>query len=192
MWRRVRAQLIAIMIWHLACLAMMFFYGRVIRHLVAAAYTAWFGDVQASYGTFERFATYVGILAITSPSTLVSLLLFDRLSHRPVIWKRSVPAFCGWELAVVAILICSYEIAFPYMVNQLGWALFGPPEEIYSFRNLMLHRIIAWLICTTPVAWMALWGYSKFDASIQFSLQNLFVAMTIIAVLLGIAVWLNS
>jgi hypothetical protein len=76
-----------------------------------------------------------------------------------------VAAFGGWEMVVVAILICSYEVGFPYMVNQLGWALFGPPENIYSFGNLVLHRIIAWLICTTPVAWMVLWGYSTLAAS---------------------------
>ena len=140
MSRRVRAQLIAITIWHLACLAMIFVYGRVVGHVVAAAYEAWFGDLQASYGTFERLAQYVGILVITSPSTLVSVLLFDRLSHRPTIRKRSVAAFCGWELVVVAILICSYEVGFPYMVNQLGWAVFGPPENIYSFRNLLHFR----------------------------------------------------
>jgi hypothetical protein len=81
MSRRVRALLIAITIWHMASLAMMFVYGHIISHFVVMAYTAWFGDVQASYGTFARLAQFVGILFITFPSTLVSLLLFDRLSH---------------------------------------------------------------------------------------------------------------
>ena len=62
----------------------------------------------------------------------------------------------AWEAAVVAILIWSYEVGFPYKINQLGWAIFGPPDNLYSFHNLMLHRIVAWLICTTPVALVGL------------------------------------
>ena len=161
MSHRVKALLTTVAIWQLACLAMMFVYRPAIGHFVVAAYTAWFGDVQASYGRFERLAAYFGNIAITSLATLVSLLLFDRLSHRPATWKRRAVTFCGWQLVVVAILIWSYEVGFPYMVNQLGWALFGPPEDLYSFRNLALPRIITWLLCTTPVAWIALWAYSN-------------------------------
>lgn len=151
--------------WHLACLAMVFVYGHIVGHFVVMAYTAYFGDVQASYGMFERVATYLGILVITSPATLISLLLFDRLFYRPARWTRRAAVFCGWELVVVAVLIWSYEVGFPYIVNQVGWAIFGPPENLYSFRNLVLHRIIAWLVCTTPVAWLALWVYSKVAVS---------------------------
>jgi hypothetical protein len=143
---------------------MLLVYGHIVSPLVVAAYTAWFGDVQASYGRFERFGVYLGILVITFPATLVSLLLFDRLSHRATTLKQSLAAFCGWQLVVVVVLIWSYEAGFHYMVNELGWALFGPPEDAYSFRNLVLPRIIAWMLCTTPVGCMALWGYSKFGA----------------------------
>jgi hypothetical protein len=161
-----RAKLLTtIATWHLACLAMMFVYGHILSHVVVVAYTEYFGDVQASYGRFERVATYLWIVAITSPATLISLLLFDRLSRRPAGSMLTAAVFCEWELVVIAVLIWSYEISFPFLVNQVGWAMFGPPEDIYSFPNLVLHRIIAWLLCTTPIAWLALWGHSKFAES---------------------------
>jgi hypothetical protein len=65
------------------------------------------------------------------------------------------------EVLVVLVLVSSYEIGFSYSLNQLGWAVLGPPDNVYSFQNLVLHRIIAWLIETTPVSWTALWLHSK-------------------------------
>ena len=47
------------------------------------------------------------------------------------------------------------------MINWLGWSIFGAPENIYSYTNLLLHRVLAWLILTTPVAWFALCLYSR-------------------------------
>ena len=150
-----------IAIWQLGCLAMMSVYNHALGYGVVAAYTAWFGDIQASYERFERLAAYFEIIAITAPATIGSLLLFGRLNHLATTWKRSAVSFCGWQLMVVAVLIISYEFGLTYMVNQLVWALFGPPENIYSFRNLALHRTITWLLCTIPVAWIALWAHFK-------------------------------
>ena len=143
MIHETKALLIVTAGWHLACLAMMFMYRQLIGPLVVIAYTAYFGDVQASYGTFERVATDLAMMIITSPATLVSLLLFDRLHHRAVHWKWRMAAFCGWEVLVVNVLIWSYKVSFPYMINQLGWARSGRRRNVDSFRNLVLHRIIA-------------------------------------------------
>jgi hypothetical protein len=161
MWVRTRPFLTAVTIWQLVCLAFIFIYPYFFRPLVDAAYTWEFGDLQAGYRRYPRLAIYWGILAITTPATLVSLLLFDRLRHRSVSWKVNAIFFCGWQLLVVLCLIWSYEIGFPYMINQLTWEILGPPKELYSFSNLVIPRVIAWLVCTGPVGCMVLWMYSK-------------------------------
>jgi len=139
---------------------MLIFYQRVGSKFVLSVYTTWFGDVQASYGRYERLATYFGFVIITLPAIMASLRLIDRLSHRSPGWKRMIIAFGAWQLAVVAILIWSYESGLSFKVSQLEWTLFGPPDDLYSFRNLVLHRVITWLLCTTPIAWLVLLGYS--------------------------------
>ena len=123
------------------------------------AYNTWF--YQVGYGTFVRIATYIEFDVITLPATLVSLRLFDALLHRRALFKPMAVTFLAWQFVVIAVLVLSYEVGFSYMINQLGWDLFGPPDSLYSFTNLVLPRMIAWLVCTTPVGWMALWWYSK-------------------------------
>jgi hypothetical protein len=105
MMRSVNAFLIAIASWHLLCLlSWQLLWNHVIGSLVVATYTALFGDPQASYGRFERIATYLSMLLITSTATLVTLLLFDRLSHRRTRWAHTLATFCAWQLLVGAIL----------------------------------------------------------------------------------------
>ena len=180
---QLKLLLISIAVWHLTCLTMMFIYGHTIAHVVVAAYSAWFGDIQASYEAFARLATYVAIVAITSPATLITLLVFDSLIRRQPRAKRMLVGFLIWQLLAVVILIWSFESGFPYVLNQLAWSLFGPPEDIYGFRNLVVPRVIGWLLCTTPVAVAVLWQYS--DANWRFSLRTMLIATTLVAVLLG-------
>ena len=140
---------------------MMFVYRYAIGYLVIATYTMLYGDIQASYGRFERFGTYIGLLVVTLPTSVATLFLVDRLSARRTTVKRKMLTAACWQMIIMLVLVCSYEVGFPYMINQLDWRIFGPPTEIYSFQNLVLHRIIAWLLCTIPVAWLAVWLYSR-------------------------------
>ena len=158
---QLKSTLIAVAVWQLACLVMMFVYGNLISHLVVAAYTLLFGDIQASYGHFERLATYIGLIVITLPAIAVTIALIDKLSASKPSLKRKLLTFSWSQIATILVLGSSYEFGFPYMINQLGWRLFGPPTEIYSLQNLMLHRIIAWLLCTMPIVWLAAWTYSR-------------------------------
>jgi hypothetical protein len=158
---RLKALTTTMAAWQVTCLAMYFVFGLIIGQLVVTAYTAWFGDIHQSYGRFERLSTYLGFAVITSTATTISLWLFARLLHRPMKWKLSGMTFVSWEVAVVAVLICSYEVGFAYRIHQFDWALFGPQENLYSFRNLILHRIIAWLLCTIPVSCLTLWIYGR-------------------------------
>lgn len=158
---RVRNIVVAVTSWHLICLVMLYVYTHGIAQNIVALYTAAFGDIQSNYGIYYRIAILHGYAAITAPASLASLFLFDRLSHRSAGRNRVVCAVCVWQLVVVAVLLGSYEMQFAWWLHQLGWAVFGVPENLYSFRNLALHRIVAWFICTTPVACAALWLYSK-------------------------------
>jgi hypothetical protein len=142
-------------------------YEPTVGRLVLAIYSVWFGDIQASYGTFDRVLTYCGIATVTIPATIASLWLFKTLSHEAWRWKRAAPTFLGWEVCNAALLVWSYERGFPMMINSLGWSIFGAPEDIYGYTNLLLHRVLAWLICTTPVAWFALCLYSCEDGPRQ-------------------------
>jgi hypothetical protein len=151
--------------WHAACLAVRLACGSTIARIAAAGYTALVGDIQASYGVFDRIASYIMLVVVTVPATVVSLRLLDALCQRRGRWGRTAVAFTVWEAVVVAILVWSYEVAFPYRVNQLAWAIFGPPRELYSFQNLVLPRVVAWLICTTPIAGVMLWLYDKLSAA---------------------------
>ncbi len=158
---RAKFVLIAIVCWNLICLAMMFIYPHTVGHVVIALYTAYFGDIQASYSTYARISVFVGLVVITTPATLVSLGLCHVLVHKPWSWKLWILAAVVWQVLLIPILIWSYESGFSYKINQLDWAVFGPPVEIYSVRNLVLHRIVAWLVCTIPVGSTVLWAYSR-------------------------------
>ena len=50
----MKTVLITIACWNLICLAMMFIYAHTVGHVVSALYTAYFVDIQASYGTYSR------------------------------------------------------------------------------------------------------------------------------------------
>ena len=161
MSKRVRVILAGTTAWHLICLVMLYVYRYCIGPIVVVLYTASIGDIQSSIGIFTRLAIFLGYVVVTSPASLISLCLFDRLSHRSSNWSQVAFAVCVWQLVVVAVLVGSYELEFDYWLHQLGWIIFGVPENLYSFRNLVLHRIVAWIVCTTPVACAALWLYSK-------------------------------
>jgi hypothetical protein len=130
---------------------MFYVFGYVIGPVIVNAYTARFGDVQASYGRFEWVMTTSAFVVIPLLPTFVSVRFYDALVRRPSDWRRVVAASIAWELFLVPVLIWSYVFILHYKLSQLGWAIWGPPENIYSFTNLLLPDLIAWLLCTVPV-----------------------------------------
>ena len=159
--RRLKSTLIAVGVWQLACLGMMFVYGDFVSDLVVAAYTLLFGDIQASSGNFARFATYIRLIVITLPASALTIALVDKLSASKPSLKRKLLSLSWWQIATIFVLGSAYEFSLHYMISQLYWRLFGLPAEIYSFQNLILPRIIGWLLCTTPLVWLAAWTYSS-------------------------------
>jgi hypothetical protein len=156
-----KAATAAIVVWNVVVLLMMLAYPKTLGKLLLVTYEALFGEVQASYGAFSRVAMFLGFAAVTIPATLVAVWLFDRLSRRSPGWRQVAVSISIWEVVVILVLMSSYEMGFSYSLNQVCWMVFGPPDNIYGFRNLLLPRIIAWLIETTPVAWTSLWLHSK-------------------------------
>jgi hypothetical protein len=157
----LKAATAAIIVWNLAVLPMALAYPNTLGKLLLVTYEAIFGEIQASYGAFSRLAMYLAFAAITLPATFVAVWLFDRLSRRSLRWRQAGLSILIWEVLVILVLVSSYEIGFSYSLNQVCWAVFGPPNDLYGFRNIVLPRIIAWLIETTPVAWTSLWLHSK-------------------------------
>ena len=149
--RPTRSTLLTILAWNLACLVMFYVHSYVIGPVIVTAYTARFGDVQASYGRFAWVMTISAFLVIPLLPTFVSVRFYDALVRRPSDWRRVVTSSIAWELLLVPILIWSYVFNLHYKLSQLRWAILGPPENIYSFSNLLLPDLIAWLICTVPV-----------------------------------------
>lgn len=157
----VKAATAAIVIWNVAVLPMMLAYPNTLGKVLLVTYEALFGDIQASYGAYSRVAMYLAFIAVTLPATLVAVWLFDRLSHRSPRSRQVALSMLISEMLVILVLASSYEIGFSYSLNQVCWAVFGPPDDLYGFRNIALPRILAWLIETTPVAWTSLWLHLK-------------------------------
>jgi hypothetical protein len=154
---RLGLMIITTLAWQLMCLALLLVYPFTVEPAVISTYSAWIGDIEANYGKFDRAATYLGIAVVTAPATAIALFLFDRLSQSQARGRVFVIVFLGWQVAVVLALIGSYETGLAYRINQLGWSIFGPPDDVYSFRNLVVPMMIAWQLCTTPIAFLALW-----------------------------------
>ena len=157
---RLRSLIMVAVVWQLCCLALILVYRPSIGRAVGAAYARSSGDIQANFGSYERVCTYLAIVLVTTPATVVSLGLLNALMPPQRSRRYRVLAFGVWQAAVVAALVWSYEIGFPYIVHRIDWTLFGP-AEIYSFRNLMLPRIIAWMVCTMPPICAAWWLFSR-------------------------------
>jgi hypothetical protein len=102
MIRRRKVLAAVITFWHLACLTGLLLYGRVMGRAVRIVYAFWFGDIQATYGTFTHVAEYAADAVFTALATLLSLVLFDFLVRRRRKWKRTLVTFLGWQAAGVA------------------------------------------------------------------------------------------
>ncbi len=159
MSNRLRSLVVVVVVWHLCWLALTLVTRPLVGRAADAAYVWAFGDIQASFGRYERFATYLGIVLATTPATAVSLGLVNVLIPGPRRWRDTFVTFAAWQVAAAGALVWSYESGFPSMVRRLDWTLFGP-TDVYSFRNLVLPRIIAWIVCTTPLIWTVGWFYS--------------------------------
>ena len=67
--------------------------------------------------------------------------------------RRIAIATVVWQVALLALwTLDETKLNLSWKINQLGWALFGPPDNLYNFANLALPRLLAWSIVATPAA----------------------------------------
>lgn len=168
---RFKLTLIVVGVWQLACLVTSQVYLYLIGPLVVATYSWFFGDIHADYGRYERLSTYVALFVITLPASVLSIAVFNKLAACNVAATRKLLIIGTWESTTILMLALSYEYGLPYAISQFGWKVFGPPTSVYSFANLTLPRIIAWLECTVPTAWLSIWSYS-YLSTIQASARR--------------------
>lgn len=64
-------------------------------------------------------------------------------------------SLCWFSLSAFLHFL-NLQFALYYLVNNLLWHIFGPPESVYSFRNLFLPRLIVVTIFSIPPAILGL------------------------------------
>jgi len=150
--------LTAILVWQLACVLMRSLYIDVLERRLLTAYTQWLQDLEPGHAAYARLSIWIELLAITLPSTILTLVFFNSFDGRLARRKQLAVTFCAWQVSVTVLLVMSYEFGLAYKISQIDWTLFGQPANQYGFRNVLLPRIIAWLLCTMPAAWLTLHG----------------------------------
>jgi len=158
--RRTRI-VIALIAWQLVSIAVMRSEEFILGPLIAWCYMAAFGDVQDSYARYAWIAVSTAYFQRTTIATFVSLIVFEKLSGREIRWWRLAITFLAWEAVVMMALLAAYKLQLFWFFHEIDWAIFGPPESIYTFRNIMLPRLLAWLVCTVPIGIVALSSFSR-------------------------------
>lgn len=154
--------LVCTVVWQLCALAMVYSVGGLIFvWIFELLFVRIVGPIQANYASFARFSLYFGYFLVTAPATYLCVRLFDRMRKVSLPRKTGLCAWLGWTWLVWSALVFASTFGISYQINQLFWALFGVPNDLYSFRNIMLHRIVTWFLCTIPTSIVALRVYTK-------------------------------
>jgi hypothetical protein len=156
MWKVRTVIVVALVTWQLVSLVVLRTEPYLMGPLVVRGYERFFGDVQQHFARYEWIAVIAVYFVRTMMATLVSLIVVERLCGRHVRWRRVGSALVLWEVAVMAALILAHRSNLLWRIHEIDWALFGAPESMYSFRNLMWPRLVSWWICTVPVSAAAL------------------------------------
>lgn len=161
----VRIVLLVSALWQAVFAVQLYVYGYFVWRVVLEAYTSVLGDVQAGIGRYQRLDAYIAFVVMTAPATLAAIFLLCRYhGHRPT-WKTVSAMFLLWELPILTFLAWNFETGLHSTINQFMWTLFGPPDDLYSVRNVVLPRLLAWLLCTLPVCIAVTWYCSRRLAS---------------------------
>lgn len=74
--------------------------------------------------------------------------------------KRFLAAVLIWEAIVVLLAIVASECRLSSGINLLDRRVFGT-EEVYTYRNMILPKVVAWLIYSIPASLAGLFTYRK-------------------------------
>jgi hypothetical protein len=158
-YSRFRTTLITVIDWQLTCLLFAKVYDHFIVDLIVAGYPLIYGDTEDSYRTFARFAPHIALLVVTLSATIVTLPVIEKLAGCRASAQQKLFALFAWEIVVMGVLVWSYESSFSFLLHTIDLYLRGQTVETYSFRNQVLPRLVAWLVCTVPVGWLAVTLY---------------------------------
>ena len=135
--------------------------GYAIGWVVYSVYTAHFGDIQETYSTYHRAVTYTVIIVVTALATAMGVALLIVMEGRRATVRHTIGTFVAWHAAAVVALVASEELGLFWVFHRIDWILFGTPENLYSFRNLMMPRVIAWVLSSTAAIAVVLWVRAK-------------------------------
>ena len=76
--------------------------------------------------------------------------------------RRMLVTLLAWESVLLTFSIVAEKLNLSWHIHQLVCAVFGR-EDLYSFTNLVLHRVLAWLLYSTPAALMGIWLFGKLN-----------------------------
>jgi len=152
---------IVITTWQVVCAVALALCGHTIGWLVHSAYTGLFGDVQESFTAYSRVSTYVMIFTVSAIATAVGVTLLTVFERRRLSIRQLLATFIAWHAACLAALVISEESGLYWAFHRVDWALFRPPDNLYSLRNVMLPRVIAWVVSSSMAIITVLWLRSK-------------------------------
>lgn len=158
---RTRILLITIGAWQLSALLLSLAFPPLFRHSLVIAYTAIAGDPLANPSAFQWTFQVVRILWTTAPSTLLALVVCDYLIQKRPNWARIPATFAIWELLLLVVLILAKQIDARSLVTEAGFKVFGAPGYLQAMRYGDPSRLVAWLICTVPLAIAAIRWHLK-------------------------------
>lgn len=159
---RVTRILIAVAGWQLLCLILYRLLARPLEVAYSRLYTTYFGDVQASFAGYDRGGTFLFVLLVPLPATWLIVRLYRVWCRQLPNWWQTVVKVAAWQVLLLASFMCGYESGLAWQISEVGWEVFGVPEDFYGFNNLVLPRLAAWLVCSTPVAIAALLFVERF------------------------------
>ena len=95
---------------------------------------------------------------------------------KPKLWQRIIFAWLAWQVYFSELYFVGAQAGIGYKFNQLLWWLFGVPEDLYGFRNMVLHRIVIFAAISAPPTLFGLLVYQRLGMKpAQFQLRELFV-----------------
>jgi len=75
--------------------------------------------------------------------------------------QRWLLASLCWYSSSAILHFLNLHFALYSRLNHFFWVVFGPPESVYSFRNLILPRLIVVTILSIPPAIVGLFVYES-------------------------------
>lgn len=75
-------------------------------------------------------------------------------------WQAILVSWVVWQFSFAILYHSAWRIGLDYQINQLVlWKIFGTPDDIYSFRNLFLPKLLTFPILSVAPTLLGLVVY---------------------------------